>query len=82
MIATEDPSSIPFALGLIEDPELDTYTYDRPCPSTQERIQNYNAYRTRRNDLRYLTLRGKIWVRSYGQTVAGMTSTDTLDRLG
>ena len=53
MIATEDVSNIPFVTGVISDPDLDTYTYQNPCPDTTTRIANYNAYRTSRGESVY-----------------------------
>ena len=49
-IATEDPSNIPFVLNLIDDPFSDTYTYQNPCPDTNQRVAAYNAYRTARGE--------------------------------
>ena len=45
-IATEDPSSVAFVLGLVDDPFVDDYTFEDPCPATQTRIRRYNQYRT------------------------------------
>ena len=54
MIATEDLDSIPFVADMVQDPNLDNYTYRNPCPDTPTRIAATNAVRTAAGEAPFL----------------------------
>ena len=58
VIAVEDLSSIPIVTQLVIDPESDSYSYDRPCQPTSQRIERMNEIRTELGQKPYVAVTG------------------------
>ena len=53
LICVEDIDSFPFVTNLVNDPEVDSYTFQNPCPNTAVRIARFNADRALRGEAPY-----------------------------